>query len=472
MSHTLSSLTRSVLASRGGRKLLSAATLVAAIGLASVAGGADLKFKSGQTWRGEVNDTVQVVFAENGRERTLEGTLVRADTTMVVVEFTENGKTAKKTIFFSDVKSMKSVGGAAPSKTTEPATQDSGKATDATASGAKPESAGSGTTAAAPAGAKDFKGVFYMPIEGTVGIGMRHDEIEAIGKEADKYGPGQIIIIEIDSPGGLVLEAERIHETMLDLKKRHRVVAWIKEAISAAAFTALHCDEIYFMNVGALGSMTMFAGTTAAKGESLAGWLDLAGRVAKEGGRNPHLAKCMIKVELELSYDIPEGGGPKDAIFREDTKGKYILDRADTMLTLNAAQALACGFSDGTADTVEELAKVMGLPMWKEVNETGRKIYRDWQKLLKEGTEEVTLLLNQYEYKGTSSGDPEKIIGNRIRIITEIIRWTNRCWSCTFEAAGALPEQIIPQLERELENLRQQLAEIKRQKRENGRAND
>jgi hypothetical protein len=473
---------RSRLVARGGRALLSTLAISAIAAIATLSAGplsvgsptraSDLTFKSGQTWRGAINDTVEVVFTESGRERTLEGTVVRADRTMIVVETTAaDGKTSRKTIFFNDVKSMRSLGSAPAKEAGE-----TGATTTTAPNAASGTSGGSGAAAddadgkkPTPVAASDFKGVFYMPIEGTVGVGMRHDEIEAIGKEADKFGPGQIIIIEINSPGGLVLESERIHATMLDLKKRHRVVAWIKEAISAAAFTALHCDEIYFMNVGALGSMTMFAGTQSAKGESLAGWLDLAGRVAKEGGRNPHIARCMIKIELELSYDIPEGGGPKDAIFREDAKGQFVLDRADTMLTLNAAQALACGFSDGTADTVEELAVVMGLPMWKEVNEVGRKIHRDWQRTLKEGTHELTMLMNQYEYKNTTSGDPEKIISTRIRIINDVLRWVDRCWSCAFEVMGGLPEQIKPALERELEELRRQLAEIKQAQRQQNR---
>lgn len=454
--------------SSGG--ILATLAAAAAISISALSLGADLRFKSGQTWRGEINDVVEVVYTEGGREMKMEGKVLRADTTMVVIEGTIAGKVSKKSIFFGDVKSMKSTaaGSTAPAAPTAPATPEGG----APATPATNGEAASRPKISTTIDAKSFKGVFFMPIEGTVGLGMRHDEIEAIGKEADKFGPGQIIVLEIDSPGGLVLEAERIHETMLNLKKRHRVVAWIKEAISAAAFTALHCDEIYFMNVGAMGSMTMFSGTTAAKGESLAGWLDLAGRVAKEGGRNPHIARCMIKVELELSYDIPEGGGPKDAIFREDTKGKVVLDRSDTMLTFNAAQALACGFSDGTADTVEELAKVMGLPEWKEVNDTGRKIYRDWQKLLTEGTDEVIKLVSQYNYKGTSSGDPEKILGNRIRITMDLLRWWDKCWSCMFNAGQqgvGVPEK--QQLEDILKELRRQLAEVKQAKKSRGATN-
>jgi hypothetical protein len=424
----------------------------------------DLTFKSGQTWRGAINDTVEIVFTEGGRDRTLEGTVVRADRTMVVIETAAaDGKTSRKTIFFNDVKSMKSLG-SAPAK-------DAGASSGAAAPAATEGTAGeTAEPVKAPADAKDFKGVFYMPIEGTVGVGMRHDEIEAIGKEADKYGPGQIIIIDIESGGGLVLEGDRIHETLKELKKRHRVVAWIKEAISAAAFTGMHCDEMYFMRVGAYGSITMFAGQTAISGAELDAWLEKISEVAKLGGRDPQVARCMVTKPLEVSYDIPEGGGPKDAIFREDTKGQFVLDRADTMLTLNAAQALACGFSDGTADTVEELAVVMGLPMWKEVNEVGRKIHRDWQRTLKEGTNELTMLMNQYEYKNTTSGDPEKIISTRIRIITDVLRWVERCWSCAFEVMGGLPEQIKPALERELEELRRQLAEIKQAERQRDRA--
>ena len=63
---------------------------------------------------------------------------------------------------------------------------------------------------------------------------------------------------------------------------------------SAAAFTALHCDEIYFMHEGAMGSMTMFAGGVAKQGAELEAWLKMAGEVASESGRDPQIARCMI----------------------------------------------------------------------------------------------------------------------------------------------------------------------------------
>ena len=80
-----------------------------------------------------------------------------------------------------------------------------------------------------------------------------------------------------------MLEGDEIHDTLMDLKKRHRIVAWIKKAISAGAFTALHCDEIYFERVGAMGSAVMFAGTKAAEGQQLAAWVKDFGDVAEAG---------------------------------------------------------------------------------------------------------------------------------------------------------------------------------------------
>jgi hypothetical protein len=445
---------------------LSLATATSALPQASAGSSSgaatELKLRNGQTWRGSINDTVEVVFVENGRERTLEGKLLRADTTMVVIESDASGRAARKSIFFADVRSLKTVTSAAAATPAAPASA-------ATPSPSSPSSQPSGSSTdaggekrAVPA---DYKGVFILPMKGMVGTGMRHEQIDEIGREADKYGPGQIIVLHIDSGGGMVIESERIHASMVELKKRHRVVAWIKEAISAAAFTAMHCDEIYFMNVGALGSITMFAGTKAIEGAELQAWLENMTRIAELGGRSGAVARAMVHKPLAVSYTIPEGGGPKDAIFFADTSGKVVLDGPDTMLTLNAAEALACGFSDGTADSEAELAKLMGLPEWKEVNDSGRRIFRDWQRLLERGSEEIIKLVQQYGYKGAADG-AEAQIGVRLRIVQDLIKWWDRCEPCMIEASqkgvGVPPKEA---LEREERRLRELLAEINRERR-------
>ncbi|MDZ4753365.1 MAG: hypothetical protein SGJ11_02585 [Phycisphaerae bacterium] len=421
----------------------------------------ELTLKNGKTWRGEINDTVEAVFIEGGRERKIEGKIVRADKTMVVIEVEANGSTSRKSIFFGDLRSLKTTAAAAVP------TDSGADAPTADPNGGSGEAVGAVATneGGEKAVPSNFKGVFILPMEGMVGTGLRHEQIEEIGKAADKFGPGQIIVLQIDSGGGLVRESVEISRVMIDIKKRHRVVAWIKEAISAAAFTALHCDEIYFMNVGALGSITMFAGTVAIKGDVLDAWVAEVGKVARIGGRSEKVIRCMIHAPFECSYTIPPGGGPKDAIFFDDLSGEVALDDKSSMLTLNATRAYECGFSDGTADNEEQLGRLLGIPEWKEVDDSGRKIYRDWQRLLKDGSEDIVKLVAQFNFKGAGGGD-KLFLQSRIRILTDLIRWYDKCEPCIFEAAqkgaGLPPKQV---LQDELERLKEDLSRMNRQRR-------
>ena len=99
------------------------------------------------------------------------------------------------------------------------------------------------------AGEKKQRQVFILPMKGMVGAGLRHEEMEKIEKEADKFGPGQIIVLRINSGGGDVTEGDRIVRTLSRIREKHRLVAWLEEAISGAAFTAFNCREIYFLRV-------------------------------------------------------------------------------------------------------------------------------------------------------------------------------------------------------------------------------
>lgn len=447
--------------------------LLATLGLAfalsvPALAGVELRLKGGQTWRGELNSTVEVTFLENGKEQKLQGKILRADTTMVKLETDAAGKVGTKFIFYSDVRGIRTVdaapAGSGDAAGGKPAETAAPTAPVGSTVAAKPKDGGAAKITS------NFNGVYVLPLKGMVGVGLRHDEIKKIGEEADKAGPGQIIVLLIESGGGLVLEGDRIHETLKDLKKRHRVVAWIKEAISAAAFTGMHCDEMYFMRVGAYGSITMFAGQTAISGAELDAWLEKISEVAKLGGRDPQVARCMVTKPLEVSYDIPEGGGPKDAIFYPDLRGEFDLDTKDTMLTMNADQAVHCGWADGIADTEEELARQLGLPEWKEASDYGRKMADSWQRLLKRADEEVPKLVARMGFKGSGSDDPTAQLGAQIQLLEDIVRWYNQLGEqvmmIQFGKYGVPPREALL---REIEQRRKELAEIRRQQKSAGR---
>lgn len=438
----------------------SAAALALSFAMASSALAADVKLSNGSVWKGDVGAKVRATYSLNGKESTIEGTVVKAEKGLVVIEIMENGKSVRRTIVSFDLRKLETLGDDAKAPTGAPAGQASAPATKGDA--AKGDAAKNGASTGAPIAAMPH--IFVLPMEGMVGTGMRHDEIEAVAKEADKYGPGQIIVLLIDSGGGLVIEGDKIHATMKEVKKRHRIVAWIKKAISAAAFTALHCDEIYFMRVGALGSITMFSGTTAISGRELEAWLDKVGEVAELGGRPAVVGKAMVTNPIECSYDRDENG---NITWYDTMQGKYDLSDATENLTLNADNALHCKFSDGTADTVEELAKAMQLKEWKE-DDSGRKISQNWNRLVKQCIDQKVRLMNDYQNPGGS--DQEALLGNQIKTLTEIIRWYERCYpAMVYESPNFPPSenegQAPEEIRRQLANLKKELGEMKKRQR-------
>jgi len=424
-----------------------------------------LTFRTGRSWRGEIGDRVRVEFTENGVVQTLEGTLTRIEKRYLQVEGEIAGRSAVKTIFLSDVRDMTSLDGG-ESSGGRPATPRDG---DAPPSGGRPatttpssnrlESPSADDGVNRSAASDEWPGVFLLPLSGTLGIGLRHQEIEKIAEEADKYGPGQIIVLLIDSPGGLVIEGDKISDSINRIKKNHRVVAWIREAISGGAFTALHCDENYYMSFGALGAITMFAGQTAASGAELQAWLQRCADVAEAGGRNKYVVQAMIHAPLMVSYDRDEETGR--ITYYNTMEGEYDLSDEVNNLTLNASNALHSGYSQGTADTEEELARLMQLPEWKEAaNGVGRRIHDDWQRTVEQAQEEVPKLVQRLNFKGSGTGDPAVVIGTRIQILQEILRWYDRCYPvCVYEVG--LPRDPQP-LERQLEELRYQLGQMRR----------
>ncbi len=284
-----------------------------------------------------------------------------------------------------------------------------------------------------------------------VGLGARHEEIEKIGAEADKIGPGQIIVLEINSGGGLVLEGEKIDETLNKLRERHRVIAWIHEAISAAAFTSLHCNEIYFQRVGTLGAITMFAGPKSIEGSELGAWLKKVGDVCEATKRNRWIGEAMVTNEPELSYDKDEEG---NITWYNTLQGKYDLSDKVQNLTINAQQAEHSKFSQGTADTIPDLLKLLNLsPDKVEISQAGYKIHNEWQATMKQCKEaKIKLLSDMQNPPGLTQLDQ---LNARLCAAKEIREWFDKCFPImTYDGpfAGS-PEQwdgIIEDLSRQI----------------------
>jgi len=429
--------------------VLSCALLGAAIGVwpsnVLAAQSTEVRCKDGSRWRGELNDRVKVVFKEGSGEITLTGTLTRVADLYLVVTGDIAGRTVDKAIFKADIVSIEDA------KESDTAATEPTRVAEAKA----PES----KEIPRDANGKPL-GVFYLPMDGMVGVEFRHDEIKKLGEHINKnYGPGQIVVLEIHSNGGLVIEALEISAAIEEIQKNHRVVAWIKKAISAGCSTAMSCEEIYFQSEGSAGSVTTLAGSASLQGEEAEKHVDDFVKLAKRHGYSEHIARAMKLNKYAVSYEKdPETG--KVTFYGDDTH-EHLLSDHNSNLSFNASNALHCGFSKGTADTKDELAKLLDLPRWVEIDDFGRKIAEDWMRTAKKAQEEIPLLAARLDYKGTGSGDTIEVIGARIQILEDLIRWWDRAPNVCM-MSGLPPKDDLKEI---VKRLRLQLAEMRRAER-------
>jgi len=153
-----------------------------------------------------------------------------------------------------------------------------------------------------PAGKKYRKAV-RIHFEGEI-TPFLQQQLERRLEAAKDYG-ADLIILEIDSPGGLVEESFAIAERLHEINWAH-VVAYIpKQALSGASFVALGCDEIIMdpeARIGDAGPIIldqfmMFQYTEDKVVSDIARRLQI---LADAHGRSATLAEAMVDRNLEV----------------------------------------------------------------------------------------------------------------------------------------------------------------------------
>jgi ATP-dependent protease ClpP protease subunit len=203
--------------------------------------------------------------------------------------------------------------------------------------------------------------VVLVDLSGGLGETAFASAVTKAGQMADADGPGQIIVLEIDSSGGLVSELYKFVDAIRAVRERHRVVAWVRQAISGAAVTSMQCNEIYFRSMGAVGAATMIRGRESADGETDK-FLAEMGDIIEKNGRPRSVFEAIVKTKAVLTYTKDPATG-KSTFHDKITglPGEVVLSDEKDNLTFNASNALDCGFSKGTADSLEQLAPLLGL---------------------------------------------------------------------------------------------------------------
>jgi hypothetical protein len=201
----------------------------------------------------------------------------------------------------------------------------------------------------------------------------RYVTAEILGRILDdaKRKKVDVVILEIDSPGGDVLEAESIIK-LLGERREIRLVACVRRAISAAAPIAMTCKEIYFFPPGTIGGAVPFQlgpdNTPRAVEEKFQSvWRAACRNAAEIGGHSPLLAEGMINPDVVLG--LIEQDGNRTVV--EGEKGKTIKTKGK-ILTLTSQEAVACGLATGIIRDYPSLGDALNLARWVESGGAGR----------------------------------------------------------------------------------------------------
>lgn len=243
----------------------------------------------------------------------------------------------------------------------------------------------------APEIIKYEKPTYYLiPLNGVVGKKFVARILEKSFADAFKRKP-TVVVLVIDSPGGHVSEVDKLVDVIRKYKKELRVVAYVKkQAISAAAITALSVKEIYMNPSASIGGATMYMSggdgvvdlpsDVNEKMQSI--WRASARNSAETGGHDTKLAEAMIDRQMELY--VSKKNGKK--VIREGTppKGAEEVTKKGKLLTMTDQEAEKFGLSLGSVENVKELGKKIGYENWTECKGLGTPLSEWWGKTIEQ----------------------------------------------------------------------------------------
>ena len=217
--------------------------------------------------------------------------------------------------------------------------------------------------------ARQGPGYCVIPIEGAIGDQVTPQALRRALADAKELG-ASIIILQIDSLGGWINARDDMLEVLRD-QKDMRLVAHVKQAISSAAVLTLACREIYMAERATMGAAVAYRVTkqgTAAPLEAKYRSAVQAGEraAAAMGGHSDLWIRGMSETDIELAI-VEENGKP--IIVEAGTRpgaaaAEKVIKRKGQVLTLTAEEAREWGLSNGTATTLEDLRKALGIEKW------------------------------------------------------------------------------------------------------------
>lgn len=179
--------------------------------------------------------------------------------------------------------------------------------------------------------------IYVIDIHETIEPGLAAFLGRALAKAAEERASA--VILNVNTPGGRVDAALVMKDALVDSPVP--TYAFIKrQAYSAGALIALAANEIWVSPGAVIGAATPVTGGGEKAPEKMVSAMRSAfAATAELRGRDPKLAEAMVDEDIVIEELAPKG----------------------KLLTLTAEQALARGYAEESAESIDALVKAKGL---------------------------------------------------------------------------------------------------------------
>jgi len=214
-----------------------------------------------------------------------------------------------------------------------------------------------------------------IPIRGEINDYSRDAFIRRLTK-ARALG-AKVIIVQLDTPGGLVTSALDISRTIRGLRDVRTIAFIDNKAYSAGAMIALACDEVIMVPNAVIGDCAPITinstGDVVGAAKALSPVLDDFRDSAHRNGYDPQLVEAMVVVDPVI-YLVENDKGVRKAVGGDEYKqitadGAWKLvpgiaqpiDGPKTLLTVSTNTALMLGLAKQEAGSVAAVASLRNL---------------------------------------------------------------------------------------------------------------
>jgi membrane-bound serine protease (ClpP class) len=143
----------------------------------------------------------------------------------------------------------------------------------------------------------------------------------------------EIVIIEMDTYGGILTDAKDIVDKLMALKKP----LWVfinADAASAGALISIACDSIYMAPGASIGAATVVDGSGERAPDKYQSYMrSIMRSTAEENNRNPTIAEGMVDESVELDS----------------------VKKVGQVITFSTSEAIQNGYCEGKVSSIEEI---------------------------------------------------------------------------------------------------------------------